>query len=136
MIINKLINKENKIINFILEIMPKIFNQERDYLFEQLNAKDFIKKINSYNSFTQDNQALSERGTLKALNYKLNRLIQVKIASLKESIVFDFRRNSKTQKNKYSILDLKYTKKIMRLRHPYRRNKLYKFFYKTSSIHQ
>tara|TARA_B100000212_G_scaffold342216_1_gene328254 strand:+ start:2912 stop:3322 length:411 start_codon:yes stop_codon:yes gene_type:complete len=136
MIISKLSNKENTIINFILEIMPKIFNQERDYLFEHLNAKNFIKKINSETSFTQGNPAFSERGTLKALNYKFNRLIQVKLASVKEGIVFYFRKNSKTQKNKYSIVDLKCTKKIRGLRHPYWNNKLYKIFYKTSSIHK
>ena len=44
MIINKLNNKENKIINIILEIKPKILHKKRDYLFLTWNAKDFVKK--------------------------------------------------------------------------------------------
>lgn len=127
MIINKLSNKENQIINITLEIKPKIFNKDRFYLSEPWNTKDFINKINSDTSFVQDNQDFSEIGKLKWLHYQLNRMTQGKLLRLKKCIFFDLRQNSKTLKNKYEIIDFHYSKKIIGLTHPYLRNKLFKF---------
>ena len=136
MIINKLNNKENKIINIILEIKPKILHKKRDYLFLTWNAKDFVKKINSDNLFTQGDQAFLDRGKLEELNCKLNRLTQLKLARVKGGKGVDCRQNLKIQKNKYSILDLKCKKQFILLKDSYRRNHLCKFFNKKSYVHK
>ena len=106
--VNKLRNKENQIINGPLEIKPKIFNDDRGYFYETWNAKDFEANINSETSFVQDNQSLSERGTLRGLHYQLNPMAQGKLVRATKGIVFDvivdLRQKSKTFKSWTSLI--------------------------------
>ena len=106
--VNKLRNKENKIINGPLEIKPKIFNDDRGYFYETWNAKDFEAKIDSETSFVQDNQSYSKRGTLRGLHYQLNPMAQGKLVRVTKGIVFDvivdLRQKSKTFKSWTSLM--------------------------------
>ena len=131
MIINKSINKENKIIDIALEINPTIFNEERSYFYQPCNAKDFINKKNSDTWFVQYNKSFSEKGKLERPHYQSNLTTQGNFLGVKKGILFDvkldLRENSKTLKNKYAILDFHHTKKIVGLTLTYLRNKLFKF---------
>lgn len=106
--LNKLKNKDNQIINGPLEIKPKIFNDDRGYFYETWNAKEFKKYINTNNTFVQDNQSFSQRGTLRGLHYQLNPMAQGKLVRVTKGIVFDvivdLRQNSKTFKSWTSLI--------------------------------
>ncbi len=108
MIVNKLRNKENQIINGPIEIKPKIFNDERGYFFEVFNSKDFKKHVDSDIYFVQDNQSFSEKGTLRGLHYQLNPMAQGKLVRVTKGEIFDvivdIRKNSKTFKSWASLI--------------------------------
>ena len=114
MIIKKFSSKEKQIINSTLEIKPTLFNEDICYLSPLWNAIDFINKINSDTWFMQDNQSFSAKGVFLKLNYQLKLMIHEKFLGVKKGIVFDYkfnlRKNSKTLKKKYSILDINYKK--------------------------
>ena len=62
--INKLINNKNQIMQGPLEIIPRVFNDERGYFYETWNQRDFQKNVSPNINFVQDNQSLSKKAPL------------------------------------------------------------------------
>ena len=83
---------------FILE--PKIFNDGRGYFFESFNKKVFEEKIGLTVNFVQDNQSISQRGTIRGLHIQKGKFAQAKIVKVIKGkvldVVVDVRENSKT----------------------------------------
>jgi len=87
-------------------IKPKVFGDHRGYFFESYNDKAFEKLTNLKTKFVQDNESLSNFGTLRGLHYqkppytqaKLVRAITGKILD----VVVDLRKDSKTFGQWYS----------------------------------
>lgn len=98
--IKNLRSNNNEIIDGPLEIIPKIFHDERGYFYETWNEKEFKIKVNSKISFVQDNQSLSQKGTLRGLHYQLEPMSQGKLVRVTKGKVFDvivdLRKESKT----------------------------------------
>ncbi len=98
--VNKLRNKNNKIIEGPLEIIPQLFTDDRGYFYETWNARDFGTYVNRDVTFVQDNQSLSKKGTLRGLHYQLNPMAQGKLVRVSQGMVLDvivdLRQNSET----------------------------------------
>tara|TARA_Y100000991_G_scaffold214856_1_gene203616 strand:+ start:2400 stop:2987 length:588 start_codon:yes stop_codon:yes gene_type:complete len=98
--INQLKNNHNEYISGPLEIIPRIFNDERGYFYETWNSREFQKYIDSDINFVQDNKSLSKKGVLRGLHYQLNPFPQAKLvrASLGKvyDVIVDLRQNSET----------------------------------------
>ena len=106
--INKLKNEDCKLIKGPLEIIPRVFCDDRGYFFESWNERDFKYFVDPAISFVQDNQSLSKRGTLRGLHYQLNPFPQAKLVRVTKGEVFDvivdLRENSETFKTWTSIV--------------------------------
>jgi dTDP-4-dehydrorhamnose 3,5-epimerase len=76
---------------FLIE--PKIWKDDRGYFFESYNKKCF-EEAGIYVDFVQDNQSLSQKGTLRGLHAqgKLVRVIKGRVID----VVVDIRKNSET----------------------------------------
>jgi dTDP-4-dehydrorhamnose 3,5-epimerase len=91
---------------FVIE--PKIFDDNRGSFFESFNKTVFEKLIGLKIDFVQDNQSISQRGTLRGLHIqrgafsqaKLVRVIQGKVLD----VVVDVRKNSKTFGQSFSCI--------------------------------
>lgn len=98
--LKQLRNKSNEIIHGPLEIIPKIFHDDRGYFYETWNENEFKLKVNSRIKFVQDNQSLSEKGTIRGLHYQLKPMSQGKLVRVTKGKVFDvivdLREKSKT----------------------------------------
>lgn len=90
----------------LLIVEPKVWNDPRGYFFESYNRNYFVE-AGIEADFVQDNQSLSQRGTLRGLHAqgppfaqgKLVRVIQGKVLD----IVVDIRKNSATFGKSYSL---------------------------------
>ena len=90
----------------LLIVEPKVWNDPRGYFFESYNCNYFVE-AGIEADFVQDNQSLSQRGTLRGLHAqgppfaqgKLVRVIQGKVLD----IVVDIRKNSATFGKSYSL---------------------------------
>lgn len=82
---------------FVLE--PKVFGDHRGYFFESYNQKTFID-LGIKNNFIQDNESLSNYGTLRGLHFQKGEFAQAKLVrAVKGSVldvVVDIRPGSKT----------------------------------------
>ena len=91
---------------FILE--PKIFNDGRGYFFESFNKKVFEEKIGLTVNFVQDNQSISQRGTIRGLHIQKGKFAQAKIVKVIKGkvldVVVDVRENSKTFGQSFSCI--------------------------------
>ena len=106
--IKRLHTKDKKIINGPLEIIPKIYEDERGYFCETWNNRDFLKNVESGISFVQDNQSFSKKGVLRGLHYQLipqpqGKLVRATIGRIFDVIV-DLRKNSKTFSSWSSVI--------------------------------
>lgn len=80
-------------------IKPKVWEDERGYFFESY-SQQLLKEAGIEANFVQDNQSLSQKGTLRGLHYqappfaqgKLVRVIQGKVLD----VAIDLRKNSPT----------------------------------------
>ncbi|MCQ2592667.1 MAG: dTDP-4-dehydrorhamnose 3,5-epimerase [Treponema sp.] len=104
--LNRCIAKNNKEISGLVEIVPKIFFDERGYTFETYSEKDFFANGLTM-KFVQDNQSLSTKGTLRGLHFqkvhpqgKLIRVISGKIYD----VVVDLRYGSETYGCYYGLI--------------------------------
>ena len=95
----------------LIEIVPKIFQDERGYFLESYQ-KQFFKSINIDDDFVQDNQSFSKKGVLRGLHFqkapyeqsKLVKVIQGKVLD----VAVDLRKNSPTfGEHRSVILDAK-----------------------------
>ena len=68
-------------------LTPQIHKDDRGYFFESFNSEDF-KNIGLPIKFSQDNQALSKKGTLRGLHYQL-KYPQGKLVRVIKGEVFD-----------------------------------------------
>ena len=83
----------------VLIIEPKVFNDDRGWLFESFNAKDFSEALGTPINFVQDNHSFSKKGVLRGLHYQLEKsqgkLIRVCHGSVFD-VAVDLRQSSKT----------------------------------------
>ena len=90
----------------LLIIEPKIWRDERGYFFESYNEKLF-KDAGVNASFVQDNQSLSQRGTLRGLHAQSNPYAQGKLVRVIQGkvidVAVDIRENSPTYGQHYTI---------------------------------
>ncbi len=90
----------------LLVLQPKIWHDERGYFFESFRA-DVFEKLNIEIDFVQDNQSLSQRGTIRGLHFqkapfeqgKLVRVVQGRVLD----VALDIRKNSPTYGQYYAI---------------------------------
>lgn len=68
-------------------ITPQIHKDDRGYFFESFNSKDFTN-LGLPTKFIQDNQAFSQKATLRGLHYQL-KFPQGKLARVIQGEVFD-----------------------------------------------
>jgi dTDP-4-dehydrorhamnose 3,5-epimerase len=78
---------------------PAIFKDERGYFYESFNQRVFTEAgINE--SFVQDNQSFSRKGTLRGLHYQLDPFAQAKLVRVIQGevldVVVDLRKGSPT----------------------------------------
>ncbi len=89
-------------------ITPTVFSDERGSFFESFNQQGFLEKTGIDVCFVQDNQSISQRGTLRGLHFqkegfsqaKLVRVIQGKVLD----VVVDIRPSSKTYGQHFSMV--------------------------------
>jgi dTDP-4-dehydrorhamnose 3,5-epimerase len=92
----------------LLIIQPKIWRDERGYFFESFR-EDVFNKLNIDVNFVQDNQSLSQKGTIRGLHFqkspheqgKLVRVLQGKVLD----VALDIRKDSATY-GKYFAIEL------------------------------
>ena len=70
-------------------IEPEIFEDERGYFFESFNQKKFNELTGLDINFVQDNQSMSEMGTLRGLHYQSPPNAQGKLVRAIQGEVFD-----------------------------------------------
>jgi dTDP-4-dehydrorhamnose 3,5-epimerase len=67
---------------------PEVFNDERGWLFESFNAKDFLHASNLDINFVQDNHSYSRQWALRGLHYQHEKT-QGKLVRAVSGSVFD-----------------------------------------------
>ncbi|SFG63611.1 dTDP-4-dehydrorhamnose 3,5-epimerase [Pedobacter insulae] len=89
---------------FVIE--PKLWNDSRGYFYESYSAKLFEEKGIEAN-FVQDNQSLSQKGTLRGLHAQLPPFAQGKLVRVLQGSVLDvavdIRKNSPTYGHHFTI---------------------------------
>ena len=83
----------------VLIIEPRVFGDERGYLFESFNERAIRDAAGISSTFVQDNHSRSVRNTLRGLHYQI-RQPQVKLLRVTQGeildVVVDIRRSSPT----------------------------------------
>jgi dTDP-4-dehydrorhamnose 3,5-epimerase len=97
------------ILEGVLEIFPRVFNDQRGYFFESYR-EDWLQSEGVKEKWVQDNQSFSQKGTVRGLHFqrgdfaqaKLVRVIQGKVLD----VAVDLRKDSPTFGKSFStILD-------------------------------
>lgn len=98
-----------------LIIKPKVFADSRGYFFESYSAKLFTESGIDAN-FVQDNQSLSQKGTVRGLHFQANPYAQGKLVRVVQGSVLDvavdIRKGSPTYGQHFDI-ELSADNKIM-----------------------
>ena len=80
-------------------IEPKVFNDERGYIFESFRSAEFISNVGPFN-FVQENESESSLGVLRGLHYQKGEYAQAKLVRVIKGCVLDvavdIRRSSPT----------------------------------------
>lgn len=83
----------------VLILEPRIFRDPRGYFYESFSKK-ILEEHRLPCEFVQDNQSLSQRGTLRGLHYQAPPHAQIKLVRVVQGavldVVVDIRRNSPT----------------------------------------
>jgi len=83
----------------VLIVEPRVFADERGFLYESYNARDYSEQAGIAQTFVQDNHSRSARNVLRGLHYQLRRaqgkLVRV-IAGEIFDVAVDCRRSSAT----------------------------------------
>lgn len=86
-------------------ILPKLFSDDRGYLFESYNI-DELKEIGITDSFIQDNEASSKKNVLRGFHVNVlhpqAKIIRVVKGKIYDAVI-DLRKESKTFKKCYGI---------------------------------
>ena len=93
----------------VLEIFPRVFPDSRGYFFESFR-QDWLDKLGVHESWVQDNQSFSQKGTVRGLHFQRGAHAQAKlvrvIAGKVLDVAVDLRKGSPTFGQVYStILD-------------------------------
>lgn len=93
----------------VLEIFPRVFPDSRGYFFESFR-QDWLDKMGVQESWVQDNQSFSQKGTVRGLHFQRGIHAQAKlvrvIAGKVLDVAVDLRKGSPTFGQVYStILD-------------------------------
>jgi dTDP-4-dehydrorhamnose 3,5-epimerase len=94
----------------VLEIFPRVFPDSRGYFFESFR-QDWLDKLGVHESWVQDNQSFSQKGTVRGLHFQRgahaqSKLVRV-IAGKVLDVAVDLREGSPTFGQVYStILDI------------------------------
>ncbi|MBY0425261.1 MAG: dTDP-4-dehydrorhamnose 3,5-epimerase [Cytophagales bacterium] len=91
----------------LLEIFPKVFEDERGYFFESYNKTLFFSN-GIKEEFVQDNQSFSKKGVLRGLHFQLDpyaqgKLVKVTLGKVMD-VVVDIRKDSSTYGKHASFL--------------------------------
>ena len=91
---------------FIIE--PQIFNDERGYFFESYSQSKFESLLGREIQFVQDNESLSQQGTLRGLHMQQGAFAQAKLVRVISGeildVVVDMRKKSPTFGHYFSII--------------------------------
>lgn len=93
----------------LLEIFPRVFPDSRGYFFESFR-QDWLDKVGVHESWVQDNQSFSQKGTVRGLHFQRGAHAQAKlvrvIAGKVLDVAVDLRKGSPSFGQVYStILD-------------------------------
>ena len=93
----------------VLEIFPRVFPDSRGYFFESFR-QDWLDQLGVHESWVQDNQSFSQKGTVRGLHFQRGAHAQAKlvrvIAGKVLDVAVDLRKGSPTFGQVYStILD-------------------------------
>lgn len=92
--------------SFILE--PEIYKDKRGYFFESFNQSQFQIKTGVNCVFLQDNQSLSQKGSLRGLHCQKGKFAQAKLVRVIKGkvldVIVDVREKSKTFGNSFSCI--------------------------------
>ncbi len=72
----------------LLEIIPKVFGDERGYFYESYN-KELFQNFGVNFEFVQDNQSLSNKGVLRGLHFQNPPFAQGKLVRVIQGAVMD-----------------------------------------------
>jgi dTDP-4-dehydrorhamnose 3,5-epimerase len=94
------------VLNGLLIIQPKVFNDPRGYFFESYSSQR-LQSIGIETDFVQDNESYSEYGTIRGIHFQLApfaqaKLVRVVIGKILD-IVVDVRKNSPTYGKHFAI---------------------------------
>ncbi len=91
----------------VLEIFPRVFPDSRGYFFESFR-QDWLDKLGVHESWVQDNQSFSQKGTVRGLHFQRGAHAQAKlvrvIAGKVLDVAVDLRKGSPTFGQVYSTL--------------------------------
>ena len=89
----------------VLEIFPRVFPDSRGYFFESFR-QDWLDKMGVQESWVQDNQSFSQKGTVRGLHFQRGAHAQAKlvrvIAGKVLDVAVDLRKGSPTFGQVYS----------------------------------
>ena len=96
-------------LNGVLEIFPRIFEDQRGYFFESYR-EDWLLAEGVTHGWVQDNQSYSQKGTVRGLHFQRGEFAQAKLVRVIRGkvldVIVDLRQDSKTFGQNYStILD-------------------------------
>ena len=90
----------------LLVIEPKVWKDDRGYFYESFRA-DFFKEINHELILVQDNQSLSQKGTIRGLHFQAPPFEQGKLVRVLQGavldVVVDIRKTSPTYGQSFAI---------------------------------
>ena len=73
----------------VLVLEPKVFGDDRGFIFESFNQCEFDEAVGRKVTFVQDNHSRSQKGVLRGLHYQLPPKAQGKLVRVAQGEVFD-----------------------------------------------
>ena len=70
-------------------IEPKLYRDERGYFFESFNLDEFRKNVGNDIIFVQDNESLSQKGTIRGMHFQTGPWEQAKLVRVIKGSVYD-----------------------------------------------
>ncbi|MDI6049208.1 dTDP-4-dehydrorhamnose 3,5-epimerase [Flavobacterium sp. XS2P24] len=98
---------EKTVIQDLVIITPRVFEDSRGYFFEAYNRAQFHENGIKY-QFIQDNQSFSKRGVIRGLHLQINPFAQAKLVRVLEGeildVAVDLRKKSPTYGQHFSVV--------------------------------
>ena len=98
---------EKTVIQDLVIITPRVFEDSRGYFFEAYNQAQFHENDIKY-QFIQDNQSFSKRGVIRGLHLQINPFAQAKLVRVLEGeildVAVDLRKDSPTYGQHFSVI--------------------------------